>query len=417
MNRRNFIKNSGLTAAGVGLSGFAMPAVLAQGSANNSVQTQKGKGANSASNVSLNEKFYGCICGSHIGSSMGALVEGWSYSAIEEKYGTLDKLMPYEHYNNGWVRDAGTTEDGIERQKLMITAIMRKGGRVNAEDVRAVWRTEINPKAPGNVSEPFEGELLAMAKTNIPARDIGKYCDYSGLVSFSRSCHPVGLINAGDPASAIEDVFEVGQLYQTSNSRGLQWACVTAVAIASATKPGATVDGVIGDILKYCDFRQKVEGRENWYASWAGVNVAEEIEKGLKLTAKCKDFRELRKAFDSVYNGVGIPYAMAYANEIVTKGVCVFKLVNGDTKQAIIAGANFGRDTDCLTAVAAGISGALTGTSSIPPTWIAQVDAATKKNPFTNTQRTMRENSDGLYNAFKNRLDKAKEYYDKMYNI
>jgi len=169
--------------------------------------------------------------------------------------------------------------------------------------------------------------------------------------------------------------------------------------------------------LKYCDFRQKVEGRENWYASWAGVNVAEEIEKGLKLTAKCKDFRELRKAFDSVYNGVGIPYAMAYANEIVTKGVCVFKLVNGDTKQAIISGANFGRDTDCLTAVAAGISGALTGTSSIPPTWIAQVDAATKKNPFTNTQRTMRENSDGLYNAFKNRLDKAKEYYDKMYNI
>jgi ADP-ribosylglycohydrolase len=225
----------------------------------------------------------------------------------------------------------------------------------------------------------------------------------------------MGLINAGDPVSAMDDVFEVGQLYQTTNSRGLQWACVTAVAIASATKPDATVDSVIGDIFKYCDFRAVVEGRENWYASWAGVNIVEEIERGLKLTAKCKDFKELRKAFDSVYSGIGMAYSMVYANEIVTKAVCIFKLVNGDTKQAIIAGINFGRDTDCLAAVAAGISGALTGTSSIPKKWIDQVDAATKKNPYTNTQRTMRENSDGLYNAFKNRLNKAKEYYDKMY--
>ena len=412
MYRRDFIKNSGLTVAGIGLSGLAMPKAFAQGSTSNGVQTQ-----NTMANVSLNDKFYGCICGSHIGSSMSAIVEGWSYSRIEEKYGTLQELLPYEHYDNGWLRDAGTTEDGIERQKLMITAIMRKGDRVNAEDVRAVWRSDMNPRAAGNVSEPFEGELLAMAKTNIPARDIGKYCDYSGLVSFSRACHAMGLINAGDPQGAIEDVLEVGQLYQTSNSRGLLWACVTGVAIASATKPGATVDSVIADILKYCNFRQVVEGRENWYASWAGVNVTEEIERGLEITAKCKDFKELRKAMDSVYNGIGMPYSMAYANEIVTKGVCVFKLVNGDTKQAIIAGVNFGRDTDCLAAVAAGISGSLTGTSSIPAKWIEQVDAATKKNPFTNTQRTMKENADGLYNALKKRMDKMKQYYDTMYNI
>jgi ADP-ribosylglycohydrolase len=331
---------------------------------------------------------------------MGAVVEGWSYSTVEEKYGTLDELLPYEHYNNGWVRDAGTTEDGIERQKLMITAIMRKGGRVNAEDVRAVWRTEINPKAPGNVSEPFEGELLAMAKSNIPARDIGKYCDYSGLNSFARACHPIGLINAGDPASAADDVFEVGQLYQTSNSRGLQWACVTAVAIASATKPGSTVDSILADINEYCS-----------------RPVVNEINRGLKRTENCKDFRELRKAFDPIYNGVGMPYSQSSANEVVTKAICIFKMVNGDVKQAIISGTNFGRDTDCVTAITAGISGALTGTSSIPAQWIEQVDAATKVNPFTNTKRTMKENADGLYYAFKNRMDKMKEYYDKMYHI
>ena len=98
MHRRDFIKNSGLTVAGVGLSGLAMPSVFAQGSTNSGVQTQK---------VSLNDKFYGCICGSHIGSSMSAIVEGWSYSRIEEKYGTLDELLPYEHYDNGWLREIG----------------------------------------------------------------------------------------------------------------------------------------------------------------------------------------------------------------------------------------------------------------------------------------------------------------------
>jgi ADP-ribosylglycohydrolase len=367
--------------------------------------------------VSLREKFYGCILGAHIGSSMGAVVEGWDYSRIESKYGTLEELLPYEHYNNGWVRDAGTTEDGVERQKLMITAIMRKGGRVTAEDVRAVWRTEINPKAPGNVSEPFEGELLAIAKSKIPARDIGKYCDYAGLNSFARACHPIGLINAGDPASAVEDILEVGQLYQTSNSRGLLWACVTAVAIASAAKPGSDVDSVIHDIYKYCDARSVVDGRENWYASWAGVNIADELGAGLELTEKCKDFRDLRKAFDSVYNGKGMPYNMSFANEVVTKAVCIFKLVNGDVKQAVIAGVNLGRDTDCITAIAAGISGALTGAAAVPEKWIAQVDAATQVNLFTNTKRTMRENADGVYDAFKARLDSMKKFYDAMYDI
>ncbi len=39
-----------------------------------------------------------------------------------------------------------------------------------------------------------------------------------------------------------------------------------------------------------------------------------------------------------------------------------------------MAAVNLGRDTDCLAAVAAGISGALTGAWYIPEEWIKQVD-------------------------------------------
>lgn len=142
--------------------------------------------------TALRDKFYGCICGGHIGSAMGAPVEGMSYPEIEEKFGFVDKFLPYMHYGNGWMREPGTTEDGVERQKLMITAIMEKGDRITAEDVRKAWDEHANPNAGGWVSEPFEGTLLQIARTGIPATDLGRYCDYAGLNSFSRACHAIG---------------------------------------------------------------------------------------------------------------------------------------------------------------------------------------------------------------------------------
>lgn len=346
----------------------------------------------------LYDKFLGCISGVHIGSSMGAAVEGMLWPDIESKYGTVDKLMGYEHYNNGWQRDPGTTEDGVERQKLMITAIMDKKDRVTAEDVKAVWVRDIKPISAGMVSEPFEATLLALAKSGIPARDIGRYCDYAGLNSFSRSCHPVGLINAGDPRSAAEDVMEVGTLYQTANSRGLKWAQVTAVSIAAATKPDATVDSVIGAVFDICDHDM----------------VISELDRELKNTASITDFKALRKYFDGVYSGHGMPYAFSFANEVVTKAFCIFRMVKGNTRDAIIAGVNLGRDTDCIAAVASGISGSLTGAASIPSEWTEQLNAATLKNPYTNTQRTLAEHASGLLEAYTERMKKYRNIYDEM---
>ncbi|MEK7408920.1 MAG: ADP-ribosylglycohydrolase family protein [Acidobacteriota bacterium] len=347
--------------------------------------------------ASLRDKFFGCIAGVHIGSAMAAPVEGWPWERIEKEHGLLERFLPYEHYRNRWTREPGTTEDGVERQRLMITAIIEKQDRVNAEDVRRIWRRDIKPESAGMVSEPFEAVLLAMAKSGIPARDLGKYCDYAGLVSMARSCHPIGLINAGDVAGAIEDVYEVGQLYQTSNSRGLQWAAVTAGGIAAATRPGATVESVLEAIFKHC-----------------AKPVTGEIDRALKLTAACKDVRELRQAFDSVYAGRGIPYASSYANEVVTKAVCVFRMVRGRLRDAIVAGVNMGRDTDCCTAVAAGISGALSGAAGLPEEWVKQSDYATTLNKYTNSQRTLRQHSDGLYEAFRARLRKMRAYAEEM---
>ena len=51
----------------------------------------------------------------------------------------LDKLVAYGN------RLPGTTEDGIERQKLMATAIIEKQDRILAHDLVAVWVRDLDP--------------------------------------------------------------------------------------------------------------------------------------------------------------------------------------------------------------------------------------------------------------------------------
>lgn len=391
MNRRRFLQG------GMALSAMASAVrVSSAGSESGPVASDQ---------ITLRDKFFGCVSACHVGSSMGAPCEGWLHERIEAKYGTIDRLMPYQHYSNGWNREPGTTEDGCERQKLMITAIMEKKDRVNAEDVRKIWVRDMKPEQAGMISEPFEMRLLEMAKSGIPACDIGRYCDYAGLNSFARSCHPIGLINAGDVEAAVTDVFEVGQLYQTSNSRGLQWAAITAMAIAAATKPGATADGVLKTILA---------GDPRFGKDFGEMRAASEIERGLARTKDCKDFREMRKAFDSIYSGSGTPYAFSSANEVVTKAICIFRMAQGNPREAIIAAVNLGRDTDCLAAIAGGISGALSGPGTIPEEWIKQVDYATTRMPVTNSRRTLREHAEGLYEAYRARLRKLRTFADTM---
>jgi ADP-ribosylglycohydrolase len=339
----------------------------------------------------LREKFYGCIAGVHVGSAMGAVVEGWNWDRTEATFGTFFEMRPYAHYDKSWERYPGTTEDGVERQKLMITAIIEKQDRITAEDLKRTWIKYMNPQAPGKVSEPFEAILLAMARADIPGVDIGKYCDYSGLCALARACHPIGLINAGDIRGAIEDINDVGLLYQTANSSGIRWAEVTVIGLAAATMPGATVESVLAAIFEHAD-----------------PKVVRELQSALAKTKDCTDFRELRTVMDTIYFGEGIPYWCSYANEVVTKGICVFRMCGGDLKRTMMSAVNMGRDTDCCCAIAAGLAGAVSGISNLPPELIEQTDYATTLHPYTSSKRTIRETSDGLYEAYVARWSRLK---------
>jgi len=328
----------------------------------------------------LRDKIFGCIAASQIGSAMGAAVEGMHMDKIAAKYGRVEGLMPYAHYDKRWKRPAGTTEDGIERQRMMATAIIEKGDRITAEDLAAVWRRDIKPEHFGVILEPCDKPLWEKAMEGAKAIEIGQATPFPGVNSFPRSSHCVGIMNAGNPKQAAADALDIGRIYQKAEGEALQWAAGMNAGIAEALKPDATVEGVLAAIREAMP-----------------PYVREKMDMAQEMAAKYDDVFAMRPEFYKVWNKTTGTYPMSMAEEVVNKGFAVFRVAKGDPKACIIGSVNFGRDTDCLAAISGGLAGALNGSASIPQEWVDTVDAATKQNPYTVSRRTLRETADGLY--------------------
>jgi ADP-ribosylglycohydrolase len=343
----------------------------------------------------LYEKVYGCLAASRVASAMGAAVEGWSADRIVETYGFVDRFLPYKHYTYrgvDWERMPGTTEDGIERQKLFCRAIIAKQDRITAEDVAKVMAEVVDPDKMWYMSEPDDIKLVKFVKVGVPAVELGTLSAWFGLNAMARASHPIGLINACDPEGAVRDAADVGRLLFRPSDIALRWAGVYDAAIATALMPNATVESVISTAV-----------------SFATDPMKREIDRALDIVGRLSDYNAVRAEFYKFYNGFGTPYAMSSAAETVSKALALFVLAKGDAKTGILYGVNFGRDTDCMAAMAGGLSGALSGIGAVPNEWVEQVDKATMANPYTNTQCTIKEHADGVYGAIVSRARKMRQ--------
>jgi ADP-ribosylglycohydrolase len=348
----------------------------------------------------LYEKVYGCLAASRVASAMGAAVEGWHADRIKETYGWVDRFYSYCHYGYRgvtWQRMPGTTEDGIERQKLMCRAIIAKGDRITADDLGKVAADVVDPEQMWYMSEPSDIRLVKFLKVGVPAVEVGGLSGWHGLNAMARASHPIGLINACDPEGAFRDAADVGRLIFSPSDIGLVWAGVYDAAIAAAMRPDATVDSVLDTAL-----------------SFATDPIKREVERALEVVKRTGDYEAARAEFYNIYNGSGTMYAMSTASETVTKALALFWLAKGDAKTAVLYGVNVGRDTDCQAAMAGGLAGALSGIGAVPQEWVEQLDQATAANPYTNTQCTVKEHADGVYGAIQNRAHKLRALADML---
>lgn len=347
----------------------------------------------------LYDKVLGCYAGSSIGASMGAALE-WvalpdgGYKALEERFGGLvEKLLPWTQverdvrYWNGpklhyyhMDHPAGMTEDGTELKYLLAKAIIEKGGPIAVEDLADVWRRDIDPDTIGYLINPhiriFVDRLSGGdSVTRIPPSELGSMTHWPGMVDAMMMVSPIGILRAGDPWQAAQDTKNVASLLQSRVGYGLDCAAAEAAAVAEAMRPNATVDSVI-------------EAAKAYVAS----PVAEVIDEAIDIAEQYPDIRSVREPFAKKYGWLPAFDGL----EVLAESMAIFYISKGDVRTAIIGGANFGRDTDCIACIAGAIAGAFSGASKLPQEWIDTVDSATAQCTVSVQKRSTREVSEDL---------------------
>ncbi|RPJ38022.1 MAG: ADP-ribosylglycohydrolase family protein, partial [Chloroflexi bacterium] len=189
---------------------------------------------------------------------------------------------------------------------------------------------------------------------------------------------PMGIINAGNPRQAALETYEVAGLIHHNFAR--DGACAMAAATAEAFRPGATVDSVLKAAVDYLPPR-------------SARTLCDFIASTLELARAAGSYPRFRERF---YNERLLPgIAMPDARETVPVTLALLFLAEGDPRQAIIFGANFGRDADTIASMAGALAGALKGASALPHAWAEKIQA--------NSRRDQRALAEGLVAAIQKR--------------
>jgi ADP-ribosylglycohydrolase len=367
-------------------------------------------------NDRLFKHIYGAVAGAYIGNAMGAPVEGWTWERIEKTYGFLDKFVA-DPRSKGVPNQPGWTEDGMERYKLLASAVIKKGGRISIEELGREWVEKIDPTRIGFRIGPQDRVIYDLLKAGIPPYEVGRYALWPGFMGTSKMMQPLGLISACRPDVAAKDALDLGRIKDAQGrplwrndkqgedgryrstlvyNSALENCAAIAAATAEAMRPSATVDSVIAVALA-----QLPPGSRK------------EVETVLGFAKNAKDWKEIRPLYQKFYEGTPVSNAI----DILAGGLACFKLANGQPREATLYASNLGRDTDCKAYVAGGLAGAMRGIDAWPPEWVELVEKAVVTDPYTVDKRNARQIAEGLYWAAINELRKVKSQTGELESL
>jgi ADP-ribosylglycohydrolase len=198
----------------------------------------------------------------------------------------------------------------------------------------------------------------------------------SGAAMFAA---PVGMVNAGDPKAAYEEAIRAFTAHQLSF--GLEAAGAMACATAAAMAPDATVEGIVEEVLIHAK-----EGTRN-----AIEAVLKEAGRQPNWEAAIPTLRQIIRRFDGSINPSGgrdygkrshegdrnHPSRTESVEELPI-ALALLLVTGGEPQQALLAGANYGRDSDTIAALAGTLAGALRGAKALPQEWVATVEEANR---------------------------------------
>ena len=324
------------------------------------------------SDTLLFKKVYGCLAGGAIGDTLGRPVEGWHYKDIEAKKGRLTD--PWEEADRTQGGDANFeigTDDTALAQILCHTYI-EKGGPVTVEDYAKHWLSEMDPnKFFFCLRNTYE-----LLKMGYSPRITGvlNIVTGSGLMAIS----PVGIFHAGDPDQAYADALGIASIVQ--RDLDVLIPGVIAAAIAAALRPGATVDSVIEAAIRVAPADPVTTFDERRFN-----NLKDTLVRAVEIGAEAADVYAAR---EGLYEEL-LQYHAIDPQGVFALTFGIFRASQGETEQAMLGGANIGRDSDTISSLNGQLCGAMNGVDSIPKRWLQGLERSASADSFLNTVRGM----------------------------
>lgn len=332
----------------------------------------------------LFKKVYGALIGGSIGDAMGGPVESMHYKAIRKRVGKVTDFLEYKcppgvidpqkasAYTLGKTAPGSYTDD-TRLKHLLCSAILKQGGRVNADDIAKVWIEEMNPE---EYWHSVRFSFYKIALTDVSPRDAGwgNISDNSSPMCIA----PIGIINIGDPQTAFLEAVDVVSLLHDGYAR--EAAGVVAAAVAEAMRPKSSVHSVI-EASVACVRKESEMVRRIWETieiAKSSSNVEEFTERFYESYLIPWKIPDRLKASQSEDSSPSVDPL-----EAVPAALAIFFKEEGNPEKVILGAANFGRDCDTIAGIAGGIAGAYAGVDAIPRHW---VEVSCNANPEPNQE-------------------------------
>ena len=330
--------------------------------------------------MSLLDKTLGCLVGAAVGDALGGATEGWTPAQIRERWGGwVEGIVPpyYDDWRTArpiapYHKGDGHVTDDTLMTRLLMDVYADKSDHLDAYDVaerlvprmisEQVWIPELEQRAlPLQrvfLAEKYMALRLHWGHVDPREAGVGNAVNCGAAMYIA----PVGVVNAADPDSAYAEAIDIAGAHQASYGR--EAAGVMAAAVASAMDPDATVDSVYDAATRLARDGTRSALEAVWDAAGSVGSWAEAIESGV--------LRDAMRPYDTVadtYRDQGLGArrpSRVHSIEELPLAFGFLRIANGDWRETVLGGVNYGRDSDSIATMGGAIAGALGGESAVP---------------------------------------------------
>lgn len=372
------------------------------------------------------DKVIGVIAGAAVGDALGGSTEGFSLEEIASRFGGyVEKIEGpfYPDYASArpiapfYKGDGHITDDTMMVESL-ISVYDQVRDNLDAFTFAKFIIPELIEKfryVPEMQKESLLIHRLYFAEKWLVQRlHLGKVDPREAGVGNMVNCGaamymaPVGIVNAGDPVNAYREAIEISGAHQSSFGR--EAAGVFAAAVAQSLVPNTTVDEVMEVVVDLANDGTK-------QAIIATLKVARNLT---TWRGNLPLLREAFRPFDTMedkYREAGLDArkpSRINSIEELPLALAMVMVSNGDYKESVLGGVNYGRDSDSIATMAGAICGAMHGKKAIPAEWLATVERESKRN-FHETGRLISEIATEIHEKNQLRREKIAERQTQIF--